>query len=106
MITLCCQNNFSFSHTNYDITTSASSFKIKGGSNSLESIFEKDYYKHVRSLKKKGILFLEQITSLNGKSLLEWHTLHQKSFVPVIFSISTSAICLIPLIIKDGTCLN
>src|SRR6266498_2030244 len=82
MIMLCRQNNFSFSHSNYEFASSTSAFKIKGGSISLESLFKTDYYKYIKSLKKKMILFLEQITSLDGKSLLEWFTLHQKTFIP------------------------
>ena len=33
-------------------------------------------------LKKRGILFLEQITSLDGQDLLKWCFIHMKTFVP------------------------
>src|SRR5204863_8193720 len=82
MIVLCRQNQFSFAPNNYDFSLSKSLFKTKGGNIPIESINTTDYYKHVKMLKKRGILFLEQITSLDGKDLLEWRFLHMKTFVP------------------------
>src|SRR5947199_868040 len=82
MIVLCRQNQFSFSPNNYDFSLSKSSFKTKGGNIPIESIIITNYYKHIKMLKKRGILFLEQITSLDGQDLLEWRFIHMKTFVP------------------------
>jgi len=82
MIVLCRQNQFSFFPNNYDFSSSKSLFKTIGGNIPIESIITNDYYKHIKMLKKRGILFLEQITSLDGQDLLEWRFIHMKTFVP------------------------
>ena len=83
MISLLRQNNFAFSPDNYEFSTSRSLFKILGGNTPLESIFDHDYYKFIPSLKKKNIIFLEQLTSLDGKDLLDCHSIHQQCFLPI-----------------------
>ena len=74
MLTFCFQNDITF-----DINPSLIN-RITGGSHDLSSIFGHDLFNvHLKSLKNQNIMFLEQLTSLDGTILLDWKEIRRRS---------------------------
>jgi ribonuclease HI len=77
MITLCKINGFSFQLPSNQYN------KILGGNIEIRSILsQKDFISNRKSLQNNSIMFLDQITTINGTALSEWKVVKRKSFTP------------------------
>ena len=74
MITFCFQQDFTF-----DVSPSKIN-RITGGKIFLRSIIDDLTRSDLRSLRNQQILFLEQLTSLDGKILMDWHLIRNRNF--------------------------
>src|SRR5947207_11177061 len=81
MITFCFQQDFTF-----DVSPSKIN-RITGGKIFLRSIIDNLTRGDLRSFRNQQILFLEQLTSLDGKILLDWRLIRHQNFVisPAIY---------------------
>jgi len=74
MITLCQQHEISF-----NINPSLNN-RITGGKYHIRQILGNLTKNDITSLRNQQIMFLEQLTSLNGKILLEWKHIRRRNF--------------------------
>ena len=74
-ITFCFQQDFTF-----DVSPSKIN-RITGGKIFLRSIIDDLTRSDLRSLRNQQILFLEQLTSLDGKILMDWHLIRNRNFI-------------------------
>jgi exonuclease III/ribonuclease HI len=75
MITLCKQNNFTFEVKKENKNT------IRGGKISLYSVLGFTWNTIKKQLRNMSIIFLDQLTTLDGKSLLHWKDIMRKEFI-------------------------
>jgi hypothetical protein len=74
MLTLCKQHRISYGINPVQYS------QIYGGKTTIRSIFGNISKPQIKSLRNQSIMFLEQLTSLDGKFLLPWKCIRERTF--------------------------
>ncbi|CAB4384488.1 unnamed protein product [Rhizophagus irregularis] len=61
-------------------------FKVTGGVMPIRKIIETTFFDHIYKLKKKKIMFLEQLTGITNSCLINWVSLNLKQFRTKIYN--------------------
>ena len=83
MISLCNANKFSFHISNNNRN------EIQDGSVEIRQVLGPTFYKFKRQFQKHSIMFVDQLSTVDGRILHNWKTITQKTFTTHTRSTST-----------------